>query len=173
MGEGAGSRGWTRTASRERGIGAAFGLWFAARVGTEARTGRRNRGILVMRILRAGGVAGPRWSREEGASIKYAAQGFSRKRRRVYNRSPLRSRPRLLSYPFPCRRSRRRSVGATIFAASETLETASAGYSERKDGQSNGARVLDARRSWVRQSCEFVWTSTLGPGERLMAKSRR
>ena len=62
MGEGAGSRGWTRTASRERGIRAAFGLWFAARVGTEARTGRRNRGTVVMRIFRAGGVAGARWS---------------------------------------------------------------------------------------------------------------
>ena len=50
-GEGAGSRGSTRTASRERGIGAACGMWFEAKVGTEARKGRRSMGMAVMRIL--------------------------------------------------------------------------------------------------------------------------
>lgn len=52
-GEGAGSCASTRTASRERGIGAAFGMWFeAAKAGTEASKGRRrNMGRAVMSIF--------------------------------------------------------------------------------------------------------------------------
>ena len=50
-GEGAGSRASTRTASRERGIGAAFGMWFEAKAGTEASKGRRNMGRAVMSIF--------------------------------------------------------------------------------------------------------------------------
>lgn len=63
VGEGAGSRGSTRVASRERGIRAAFGMWFEAEAGTEARKGRRNIGMAVMRILEDGCVIGSRWSK--------------------------------------------------------------------------------------------------------------
>ena len=65
VGEGAGSRASTRMASRERGIGAKFGMWFEARAGRDARMGRRRKmGMVVMRILWCG-----RWAfgeREEG-----------------------------------------------------------------------------------------------------------
>ena len=64
VGEEAGSRGSTRMASRERGIGAAFEECFEAdvKVGTEARKGRRrNAGIAAIRILEVGCVVGSRW----------------------------------------------------------------------------------------------------------------
>ena len=47
-GEGAGSCDSTRMASRERGIGAAFGMWWEAKM----RKGRRNMGMAVMRIVK-------------------------------------------------------------------------------------------------------------------------
>ena len=58
VGVGVGSRASTRMASRERGIGAAFWRWFEARVGIEARKGRRNMGMRVVRISKIGCVVG-------------------------------------------------------------------------------------------------------------------
>lgn len=60
-GVGVRSRGSTRMASRERGIGAAFWRWFEARVGTEARKGRRNMGMRLARILKRGCVVDMCW----------------------------------------------------------------------------------------------------------------